>query len=129
MNCECMVMEPDRLNFIVKEVDEWKKIDPSLQNKNGFLLNFFYSDYLNYSIIQNSLWKKLLKEANGKGISIVELVFNKMKEMNYLVTQGYSGMYDDSIYVNYLCNLRESIHNLRNDYEGRSEEIQSQCNL
>lgn len=122
-------MELDRLNFIVKEVNDWKKINPSLQNKNGFLLNFFYSDYLNYNIIKNSLWNKLFKEANKKGISIVELVFNKMNEMNCLLAQGYSGMYDDSFYVNYLCNNREKIHNLRNGYEGNNGEIQSQCNL
>ena len=116
-------MEADRLTFIVQEIKKWKRHDPRLENKDGFLEHYLHTNYKYYGIIRTKLWLKMYDEAVGRRMSVAELLFDKMKEMYNSSPQRVSVGLGNPDTSKIESNPRERIRNLREIYEKKYQDI------
>jgi hypothetical protein len=70
----------DRITFILQMIDEWKKNDQELENKKGFLEYLETREIGRYKVGNTEIWLRYYSEARKKGITIVELLFDKARE-------------------------------------------------
>ncbi len=78
---EVWSMYNDRLSFILSQIEEWKKQDTELRDKEGFLSFIKKCDFGQYPVGDTRVWMKYIKEAKKKRMTVKELVFEKRKEM------------------------------------------------
>ena len=76
-----------RLEFILRKIDEWKKIDPELEDKQGFLIFIEFSDQGKYRVKNTKIWLKYHKEARQKHITVKELLFDRMNKIQKTITE------------------------------------------
>ena len=70
-----------RLEFILGKIEEWKKRDPELEDKKGFLNFIESSDQGKYRVKNTKIWLKYHKEARQKRITVKELLFDRMNKI------------------------------------------------
>ena len=70
-----------RLDFILGKIEEWKRRDPELEDKQGFLKFIDPSDPGKYGVKNTKIWLKYHKEARQKRITVKELLFDRMNEI------------------------------------------------
>ena len=70
-----------RLEFILEKIEEWKKRDPELEDKQGFLTFIESFDPGKYWVKNTRIWLTYHKEARQKRITVKELLFDRMNEI------------------------------------------------
>ncbi len=77
-------MHNDRLSFILSQIEEWKKQDTELRDKEGFLSFIKKCDLGQYPVVDTRVWMKYIKEAKKKRMTVKELVFEKRCSLRIL---------------------------------------------
>ena len=74
-----------RLEFILVKIEEWKKRDPDLEDKQGFLKFIKSSDPGKYWVKNTKIWLKYHKDARQKHITVKELLFDRMNKIQRII--------------------------------------------
>ena len=70
-----------RLEFIIRKIEEWKKRDPELEDKQGFLNFIESSNPGKYQVKNTKIWLQYHKEARQKRVTVKELLFDRMNKI------------------------------------------------
>lgn len=74
-------VQTDRLSMIIHYIDEWRKKDPYLEDKKGFLKFIKSCDLGCFNVGDSKVWMNYYNEARKKRVTIAELLFDKQKKI------------------------------------------------